>query len=72
MENCIRVTGTGLLRLKPDLCRVTLTLRGLEPAYADALTRASRDSAALGEAIAALDPAIAQVVSCIRVENGEA
>ena len=54
MENCIRVTGTGLLRLKPDLCRVTLTLRGLEPAYADALTRASRDSAALGEAIAAL------------------
>ena len=54
MENCIRVTGTGLLRLKPDLCRVTLTLRGLEPAYADALTRASRDSAALAEAIASL------------------
>ncbi len=56
MENVrrIRVTGTGLLRLKPDLCRVNLTLRGLEPAYSDALNRASRDSSALGEAIAAL------------------
>ena len=53
-ERRIRVTGTGLLRLKPDLCRVDLTLRGLEPAYSDALNRASRDSAALGEAIAAL------------------
>ena len=30
-ERRIRVTGTGLLRLKPDLCRVDLTLRGLEP-----------------------------------------
>ena len=50
----IRVTGTGLLRLKPDLCRITLNLRGLEKAYADCLSRASRDSAALGEAIAAL------------------
>ena len=53
-ERRIRVTGTGLLRLKPDLCRVNLTLRGLEPAYSDALNRASRDSAALVEAIAAL------------------
>ena len=53
-ERRIRVTGTGLLRLKPDLCRVNLTLRGLEPAYSDALNRASRDSAALAEAVAAL------------------
>ena len=53
-ERRIRVTGTGLLRLKSDLCRVNLTLRGLEPAYSDALNRASRDSAALVEAIAAL------------------
>lgn len=53
-ERRIRVTGTGLLTLKPDLCRVNLTLRGLEPAYSDALNRASRDSAALAEAVAAL------------------
>ena len=50
----IRVTGTGLLKLKPDLCRIGLTLNGTEPTYADALNRASRDSAALGEAISSL------------------
>lgn len=53
-ERTLRVTGTGMLRLTPDLCRVSLTLRGLEPAYSDALSRASRDSAALAEAVASL------------------
>ena len=55
MENdrIIRVTGKGLLRLTPDLCRITLNLTGLEPDYAAALERASRDSAALGEAVSA-------------------
>ena len=49
MDNCIRVTGTGLLRLKPDLCRVTLNLHGLEAASSNALAScaASASGAAL-------------------------
>ena len=56
MENdrIIRVTGTGLLKLRPDLCRITLNLTGTEADYAAALARAARDSSALGETIASL------------------
>ena len=43
-KRIIRVTGTGLLRLKPDLCCVNLNLSGVEKDYA----------AALGEAVASL------------------
>ncbi len=52
-QRTVQVTGAGLLKLKPDLCRVQLTLQGLERSYADALSRASRDSASLADAIAA-------------------
>ena len=51
-KRIIRVTGTGLLRLKPDLCCVNLNLSGVEKDYAAALDRAAKDSAALGAAIA--------------------
>ena len=54
-KRIIRVTGTGLLRLKPDLCCVNLNLSGVEKDYAAALERAAKDSAALGAAIASLD-----------------
>ena len=56
MENdrIIRVTGTGLLKLRPDLCRITLNLTGTEADYAAALARAARDSAALGETVTGL------------------
>ncbi len=53
-ERIIRVTGTGLLKLRPDLCRITLNLGGTEADYSAALERASGDSAALGEAVTAL------------------
>lgn len=53
-DRIIRVTGTGLLKLKPDLCCINLNLTGSEKDYADALARAAKDSAALGEAIASL------------------
>ena len=56
MENdrIIRVTGTGLVKLRPDLCRITLNLTGTEADYAAALARAARDSAALGETVTGL------------------
>ena len=43
-ERVIRVTGTGLLKLRPDLCRITMNLSGTEADYAAALERAAKDS----------------------------
>ena len=43
----IRVTGKGRVKCAPDLTRLTYTVQGTEPVYADALARSSRDSAAL-------------------------
>ncbi len=40
----VRVTGRGLLKLRPDTTRITLTLEGLYPEYGDALRRSSEDT----------------------------
>ena len=50
----IRVTGKGRVKCAPDLTRLTYTVQGTEPVYADALARSSRDSAALRDVLAEL------------------
>ena len=49
MENTriIRVTGTGRIRIKPDVTRIVMTLAGLQKEYADALKASSVDTDAL-------------------------
>ncbi len=48
----IRVTGRGMLRLRPDTTCVTVTLERVEPAYADTLRRSAEDSGKVSEALA--------------------
>ncbi len=40
----IRVTGKGLIRVHPDMTRITMTLEGIYPAYDDALRHSSEDT----------------------------
>ncbi len=40
----VRVTGRGLLKLRPDTTRIALSLEGLYPEYGDALRRSSEDT----------------------------
>ena len=47
----IRVTGTGMLRLRPDMTRITITLTGCYPDYAEALRRSSEDTEVLKEVL---------------------
>ena len=35
----IRVTGKGQIKVKPDMTRITITLEGLYPDYAETLRR---------------------------------
>ncbi len=43
----IRITGRGLLRLKPDTTRITLTIGGILKEYADALDESTKNTEAL-------------------------
>ena len=45
----IRVTGKGMIRVHPDMTRITMTLDGLHPQYGDALKHSSEDTEALKE-----------------------
>ena len=56
MENarCIRVTGTGSLKLKPDTTRISLTVRGTHKEYAETLERSSEDTEALRKTLGRL------------------
>ncbi len=47
----IRVTGSGTLKLRPDITRLTITLNGHEKEYADTVERSSRATDALAAAI---------------------
>lgn len=47
----IRVSGKGMIRLKPDTVRVTMTLEGMEPDYAAALKRSASDTERLRNAV---------------------
>lgn len=46
-QRIIRVTGKGVIKVKPDMTRITMTLEGLHPDYAETLKRSSEDTEAL-------------------------
>ena len=50
----LRVTGSGMIRLKPDTVRITMTLEGTETVYAEALRRSANDTETLKSAIGAI------------------
>ena len=50
-KRTIEITGKGVLRLRPDTTRITLTLTGLEKEYGDTLTRSSADTDTLKETL---------------------
>lgn len=49
----IRVTGKGQIKVKPDMTRITITLEGLYPDYAETLWYSSEDTDILKEVLAA-------------------
>ena len=49
----IRVTGKGQIKVKPDMTRITITLEGLYPDYAETLRRSSGDTDSLKDVLAA-------------------
>ncbi len=51
MERTITVRGTGKASVKPDLIRVSLTLRMKDKVYAEAMTRSSKQQEALRAAL---------------------
>lgn len=48
----IRVSGRGMIRLKPDTTQVTVTLEGADPDYAKTLKRSAADTARIRDALA--------------------
>lgn len=56
MNECrtLRVTGRGMIRLKPDTVQITMTLEGMERVYADTLRRSAADTETLRNAIEAI------------------
>ena len=53
-ESTIRVSGKGMLRLKPDITRITITLKGCYKEYAESLKRSSEDTESLKDVLAGL------------------
>ncbi len=47
----IRVTGKGMIRFKPDTTRITMTLEGVCPVYAETLKRSASDTEQIRAAI---------------------
>lgn len=47
----IRVTGRGMLRLRPDTTRITVTLEGVESEYSVTLKRSAADSETVRKAL---------------------
>ena len=47
MNRTVRVTGKGILKVRPDLIRLIITLTGTEKEYSDALRRSTEDTDAL-------------------------
>ena len=54
-EATIRVTGKGMLRLKPDVTRITITLIGCYKDYGESLRRSSEDTESLAAVLGKLD-----------------
>lgn len=51
----IRVTGKGMIKVKPDMMRITLTLRGLQPEYQKALYQSSAMTERLKQVLSTFD-----------------
>ena len=51
----IRVTGKGMIKVKPDMMRITLTLRGLQPEYQRALYQSSAMTDRLKQVLSTFD-----------------
>ncbi len=49
----VRVTGSGMIRLKPDTVRVSMTLEGVEREYAAAIRRSADDTERVRDALCA-------------------
>ena len=49
----IRVTGKGQLKVRPDMTRITMSLEGRSPEYADTLRKSSEDTESLKDVLAA-------------------
>ena len=47
----IRVTGKGLIKVHPDMTRITMTLEGIYPAYDDTLRHSSEDTERLKDVL---------------------
>ena len=47
----IRVTGKGQIKVPPDMTRITMTLEGIYPEYADTLRRSSEDTEQLRDTL---------------------
>ena len=47
----IRVTGKGQIKVHPDMTRITMTLEGIYPEYADTLRRSSEDTEQLRDTL---------------------
>ena len=54
MERTIQVTGKGLLKIRPDLTRITIELSGVCREYTDALERSAKDTETLRGVLDAL------------------
>ncbi len=46
-ERIIRVTGKGVLKVKPDMTRITMTLEGQNKEYDTILEQSSKDTEVL-------------------------
>ena len=51
MSRTVRVTGKGILKVRPDLIRLIITLTGTEKEYSEALRRSTEDTDALKSAM---------------------
>ena len=49
----IRVTGKGQIKVKPDMTRITITLEGMYPDYAETLRHSSEDTDSLKDLLSA-------------------
>ncbi len=52
--HCIRVTGKGQMKLRPDTTRIIMTLSGVYPDYSDALAHSAQDAEAIKDALVPL------------------
>lgn len=51
MERTIKVTGKGIIKLKPDTIRLIITQSSIEKTYEGAITKSSEEKSNLGEAL---------------------